>query len=121
MKRLVFIIAILFIGSHVFGQDSEGAKFPCLENAEFSNAITPNNDGKNDFFSVNLDCNPSKFSFSVYDRWGEHVYQSDNIDFKWHGKDMDKNQLPAGVYVWVMMVTIDGIESTQKSDITLLY
>lgn len=58
------------------------------------NAFTPNNDGKNDLllcYGINIGLT----DFSIYNRWGERVYQTANMLAGWDGKGA-----PEGLYVW---------------------
>ena len=64
------------------------------------NAFSPNNDGKNDVFRI-LGNNIFDFKLSVYNRWGELVFESNKIDEGWDGKYKGKD-VSAGVYVWVL-------------------
>ncbi len=58
------------------------------------NAFTPNNDGKNDSFTC-YGINIGLKDFSIYNRWGERVFQTSNMADGWDGKGA-----PAGLYVW---------------------
>lgn len=52
------------------------------------NAFSPNGDGLNDRFRVlNVAACPSleRFSFSIYNRWGELVYQTNDVYAGWDG------------------------------------
>jgi gliding motility-associated-like protein len=50
------------------------------------NLITPNGDGKNDFFEItNLGYG---FDFEVYNRWGDRVYKKFNYKNEWGGEDL---------------------------------
>ncbi len=86
------------------------------------NAFTPNGDGNNDFFQMfgNLD-GIRKFSIMVFDRWGEKVYDSEQVDFKWDGTYKGE-LLPPSVCVYVMKaVFLDGYnEKVFKGSITIL-
>jgi gliding motility-associated-like protein len=62
------------------------------------NAFSPNNDGLNDIFELE-GIYISQFKISVYNRWGELVYYSDNIKQAWDGK-MNGEHLPEGIYVY---------------------
>jgi gliding motility-associated-like protein len=84
------------------GQDEDEGFIP--------NAFTPNDDGVNDVFYL-PDANYSKMQFSVYDRWGNRVFYSDNPSFRWYG-DSAGRQVPQGVYVYVMEAS-----NPRKSDI----
>ena len=64
------------------------------------NAFTPNNDDiNNNFFVFN---NPfvTEFSIWIYNRWGEIVFQSNSLDFRWDGSFRGE-PAPVGTYAWV--------------------
>lgn len=83
------------------------------------NAFTPNGDGKNDVLFVSGEY-ISSMNFMIYDRWGERVFQSDNITEGWDGKFRDSN-CPAGVYYYRLEITCDGGKTFfTKGDITLI-
>ena len=49
------------------------------------NSFTPNNgDGTNDIFRVKY-TNISEFNIMIFDRWGEIIFESNDIDFGWDG------------------------------------
>jgi gliding motility-associated-like protein len=51
------------------------------------NTFTPNGDGINDEFEIYGNKKAIKFvEVSIFDRWGERVFQSTDIDFKWDGR-----------------------------------
>lgn len=53
-----------------------------------ANVFTPNGDGKNDFFTLDLPENncSEKFEFiEIFNRWGSSVYKSTDRNFKWTG------------------------------------
>lgn len=62
------------------------------------NAFTPNGDGINDYFGpVFVSEQPRLFSFSVYSRWGQMIFKSNNTSYKWNGMNV-----PAGTYTWIL-------------------
>ncbi len=64
------------------------------------NAFTPNDDGINDCFApLGNDIELEDFTLSIFDRWGELLYQSSNLDNCWDGTYKGK-LVPNGVYVW---------------------
>ena len=82
--------------------------FECPLN--FSNTITPNGDGNNDFFIIK-NLNPSIYSTSiltVYNRWGLIVYISTEYGLDnnwWDGKTTYKNEpVNQGVYYYILEV-----------------
>lgn len=67
----------------------------------FPNAFTPNNDGKNDFYFVSVTC-PGTFSFAIYNRWGENIFESADPYFRWNGKNKGTGQdSPEGTYYYI--------------------
>jgi gliding motility-associated-like protein len=51
------------------------------------NTFTPNGDGINDEFEIYGNKKAIKFvEVSIFDRWGERVFHSTDIDFKWDGR-----------------------------------
>ncbi|MEQ9187597.1 MAG: gliding motility-associated C-terminal domain-containing protein [Cryomorphaceae bacterium] len=50
------------------------------------NAFSPYADGINDVFEIGHSCNISKFSITLFDRWGGVVFYSQDPDFQWDGK-----------------------------------
>ena len=53
-----------------------------------ANVFTPNGDGKNDYFTLDLPENncSEKFEYiEIFNRWGSSVYKSEDRNFKWTG------------------------------------
>ncbi|HKL02271.1 MAG TPA: choice-of-anchor L domain-containing protein [Cryomorphaceae bacterium] len=50
------------------------------------NAITPNGDGINDLFGVKGE-NIRSFEMRIFDRWGNQVFHTSDINQKWNGTD----------------------------------
>lgn len=67
------------------------------------NIFSPNGDGINDeFLPVYKDPSQiSSYSLDVFDRWGNHVYHSEELDQGWDGKFAAKEGR-TGVYVWMI-------------------
>jgi gliding motility-associated-like protein len=82
--------------------------------------FTPNNDSKNDFFMVR-GANIKEMSFVVYDRWGEEMYKTTNInDTGWDGTYRSKELTPDS-YGWMLRVLCNnGEEYVNKGNVTLL-
>jgi gliding motility-associated-like protein len=86
------------------------------------NAFSPNGDGINDYFSVYGDSSSWKYmEVAIFNRWGEKVFQSNDLEFKWDGRFKGVLQEP-GVYVYELnLVFIDGHSiGTKKGSITLI-
>ncbi len=63
------------------------------------NSFTPNDDDKNDYFCPVFQCDYGYFSLNIYDRWGNTVYSSSNINGKWDGR-FKGNPCPDDVYIY---------------------
>ena len=63
------------------------------------NAFTPNSDGHNDVFRIKYPFSVSSFFMVVYDRWGQEVFRTKNIDEGWDGM-IHGVPAPMGTYVW---------------------
>jgi gliding motility-associated-like protein len=67
------------------------------------NSFTPNEDQKNDVFRV-YGRGISEIEMSIYNRWGEMIYYTNNTE-GWSGKDVGtKTEYPMGVYVYKIKV-----------------
>lgn len=65
------------------------------------NAFTPDNDEFNATFGPVSDCEISSFLFQIYNRWGELVFESADMDVKWDGT-YGNSSVPTGVYTYSM-------------------
>ncbi|HXB40481.1 MAG TPA: gliding motility-associated C-terminal domain-containing protein [Bacteroidia bacterium] len=63
-------------------------------------AFSPNADGKNDVLYVRSNC-LENFTFKVFDRWGEKVFESSTLNFGWDGT-FRNTPVNAGVFVWIL-------------------
>ena len=61
--------------------------------------FSPNGDGNNDVFRAISHCQAKNFSMIIYSRWGEQVFQTNDITQGWDGTFHNKNQ-PMSVYVY---------------------
>jgi uncharacterized delta-60 repeat protein/gliding motility-associated-like protein len=65
------------------------------------NFITPNDDGKNDNFIVRGLKDNVKNSLKVFSPTGDLVYDKENYDNSWDGKDKNNGRLKPGTYYYV--------------------
>ncbi len=61
-------------------------------------AFTPNSDGKNELIKVLSTC-PTTGELLIYNRWGQLVFQTDDLQKGWNGVYNNVQQM-AGVYVY---------------------
>jgi len=66
----------------------------------FPNAFTPNGDNINDYF-FGKGVGISEYKMWIYDRWGEFIYYTDDINKGWDGRRQGSDQIiKSDVYVW---------------------
>ena len=92
------------IASNRCGVDSDEiiiSVIPCIDNIYFPSAFTPNGDNFNDRFKAlyHSGLNIQYFRLSIFNRWGQLVFSTDDISKGWDGK-IDGNQQPTGTFVW---------------------
>ncbi len=89
------------------------------------NAFTPNGDGVNDFFRpLILTEGVKDFSMSIYNRWGQLIFETNDYMTGWNGNS-NNNPAPTGVYIYLISYRVPvGIgeykSETQKKHVTLL-
>ena len=91
------------------------AKEPFLN---LANVFTPGDpkDGKNDVWRFPHH-GVKVFSVSVYNRWGQLVFQSSNPKDAWNGKVMNTGaDLPAGTYVYTLSYQLENNPTTVKNN-----
>lgn len=68
------------------------------------NSFTPNGDGKNDtFFAKGTGIRD--FKLSIYDRWGEKIFETEDITKAWDGTYKGKT-VQEGSYAWLIIYTL---------------
>jgi gliding motility-associated-like protein len=98
-------------GAGCYGIDSVYIEilFKCID---VPNAFTPNGDGLNDFFEAESICPIKYFKMLIYNRWGEKLYESNDITKGWDGRKNGKD-CPGDSYVYVISYIVEkspGVE-----------
>jgi gliding motility-associated-like protein len=68
------------------------------------NAFTPNGDGSNDNFRPLHACDMKNYSLTIFNRYGEKIYFTNDPLKSWNGKNLGR-QLTMGAYVWIITYT----------------
>jgi len=78
----------------------------CDQHIFIPNVFTPNNDGENDILYVRGQ-GISNIDLSIYNRWGNRVFQSQSLNDGWDGsyRSIAQNN---GVFVYTLQVTFDN-------------
>jgi gliding motility-associated-like protein len=93
----------------------------CYNKLYIPSAFTPNGDGKNDYFKPIFDGRLKKFKFIVYNRWGQVVFMSTDINKMWDGKESGQIQ-PNGVFVWTCSYQfVNEEEKLEKGTVTIIH
>ncbi len=83
------------------------------------NAFSPNGDNTNDVFGAIVKCMLGKFQLTVYNRWGQIVFQTNNPDGRWNGKVNGVLQ-KTDVYVWVCHYELNNQPNIKKGTVALI-
>ena len=83
------------------------------------NTFTPNGDGINDVLTVLLDSRIRVDYFRIYNRWGQPVYETYDINKFWNGYRGNTNPLP-GVYFWVLAGEEKNRKYVRKGSVTVI-
>lgn len=78
------------------------------------NVITPNGDGKNDYFVVK---GLETYNVIILNRWGQTLYEGNEFTAAWDGTTLSGEKVPHGTYFYVL--TADNLE--KKGTISVLY
>ena len=82
----------------------------------FPNAFKPF-DGNNNIFKPYSEFNSFvSYEMSIWDRWGQRVYETDELEDGWDGSlDNSGSTLPAGVYIWKVSYVVNvGLDVEQR-------
>ena len=78
-----------------------------FEQIDFSffipNTFTPfsTDDNLNDIFKA-YGIGIVKFKMDIFSRWGDRIFNSDSLDYGWDGTSYEGNQVPVGVYIYLI-------------------
>ncbi|MEI7595565.1 MAG: PKD domain-containing protein [Bacteroidota bacterium] len=103
------------ISKNVFLREEFGFYIP--------NAFTPNNDGKNETWGPKgVGVDPDNFQMSIFNRWGELVYKTNDIEKQWDGRYAGSDNIcQEGVYNWIINVKEkDGVVHKYVGHLTLI-
>lgn len=102
--------------------DTDTVSFTVLEpKFDIPNAFSPNGDDLNNVFKVViLGDNIKVVSMSIWNRWGNLVYQAENNNDGWDGMQ-DGKDAASDVYIYRAVIQLpDGTNYVEKGDLTLL-
>jgi gliding motility-associated-like protein len=111
-----------------FGNESAASNLVCLDNCPeyiLPNVFTPNGDGTNDFFIPFPYRYIKDVDVKIYDRWGVLIFETNDPNIHWDGRDMTSNKLCTdGVYYYTCTVNeihLSGIVSRELKGFVHLF
>ncbi len=93
---------------------SDSIKILVYSKLRMPNAFSPDGNGVNDIFRIPPAIPLTIKRFSIYDRWGQKVFETDDAGKGWDGKFKNISQV-VGTYVWIIEY-IDPITHQAKKD-----
>ena len=71
------------------------------------NSFTPNSDQINDLFKpvISSGAEPSFYSFSIFNRFGEEIFSTQDIADGWNGYEVNKSEIIQGTYSYVVTIS----------------
>ncbi len=101
-----------------FNNESEFSNGACVDNCpeyRLPNVFTPGNDSLNDLFGPFPYRYVKKVDMSVYNRWGQLVFETHDPDINWDGREMNSTkEVPDGVYFYICTVHELRLEGIKK-------
>lgn len=104
------------------GNISEKSNISCIDYDDcpiykLPNVFTPNGDQYNDLFqpidypSTNPKAVIQRIDLKIFSRWGKIIFETDNPEINWDGKDKNTNQdCAAGTYFYVCEIYFESID-----------
>ena len=102
--------AALYVGNSFGCLDSsfielDLGNFDKLFKVSLPNVFTPNFDGDNDIFKIDIAGKLNECSeLSIFNRWGQLVYSSKGIKPEWNGKNYAGIDVPTGQYFFKLLI-----------------
>jgi gliding motility-associated-like protein len=94
----------------------------CCDKIFVPNAFTPNQDGKNDNVFPQTETNIQLKDYTIFNRWGEQVFYTTDINEKWDGGFKGKDSYQLGTYFYLLRYKclINDKDYVKKGDIILI-
>ncbi len=118
MKAIIFFTFLIFPYFFYFEPGSFSGDIPC--NVTFYSQLSQ--DSKDIPFTYESECELTYLEVEVFNQWGEHIYRTDDLDFKWYGSRVliddngneDEVMLPEGTYYFTAKYKIGDNEELFK-------
>lgn len=74
-----------------------------VEDLFIPQAVTPNDDGKNDYFELHS-LDEVTCDLKVFNRWGQIIYENSDYQNEWYGQNQNGDQLENDTYFYVILI-----------------
>ena len=116
---------IMLIANNNFGcPDSTDFTIPVgvISSLKVPNVFTPNEDGKNDFFTINNTAiGIQEFEGTIFNRWGDAIATWKDAKTGWNGRTNSDVTAPEGTYFYVITAKgLDGIPYKLQGYVSLI-
>jgi gliding motility-associated-like protein len=91
---------------------------PCIE-LQIPTVFTPNSDGKNDLFNV-VGSDITGLDMQIYNRWGQLLFETNQINEGWNGRTTAGNPVPDGTYFYIITIIVDNETKLYKGTLSLI-
>jgi gliding motility-associated-like protein len=100
--------------------DRDTALVTIEEGLIFSNVITPNDDGFNDFWEI-----PSSgmlvYHLQIINRWGTLIFETQSTEISWDGRDSGGHKVPAGAYFYILDAQSASKNYSNRGTVQIIY
>lgn len=76
----------------------------CSACVHYPTGFTPDGNQQNDLFRPVITCPVSDYNMKIFNRWGQLIYETSNVNDAWNGNYMNQ-PADVGVYVWTVDYT----------------
>lgn len=87
-----------------------------IPRVKIPSAFSPNSDGVNDTFSVVSSCFLEDFSMRIFNRWGNVVFSTNDVQEEWNG-NYKNNEAPSSSYSYVIIYSTSVNEQTVNEQV----
>jgi gliding motility-associated-like protein len=91
----------------------------CPSHFYMPTGFTPNQDGKNDLLKPSIDGKLVNYRFSIFNRWGQKIFETTDIMKGWDGKVFG-TQTDSNVFVWYCTYQFIGQPAESKKGTVVL-
>jgi gliding motility-associated-like protein len=89
------------------------------EELQIPTVFTPNSDGMNDVFNI-VGTDITGLEMQIYNRWGQLLFETNQINEGWNGRTTAGNIAPDGTYFYIINMIVDNEPKLYKGTLSLI-